>query len=230
MDIDGTLTQPGAVLCPFALQVLNAIKAQVVLITAQAESYADKIGCNNFPNLVSEKGMTIRIDGGPVFRGSSPSVVADFIGEMKTHLASLTHSFVLNAKMAGYAVGFRQDVPANELASVKGLMVKQILKNSAFQLEETAGFIDLTLVRLSKATALAKVRNYFPATSKWVACGDSVTTDGPMLDAADKGIMVTNAYRDYPVLPRVEDMLTLLNWFGMVKAASNDLSGALKWD
>ncbi|MCP1200492.1 HAD family hydrolase [Notoacmeibacter sp. MSK16QG-6] len=212
LDIDGTLTAPGGNLGPKILSIMRDIPNHIVLITAQAGDYVNRIGGGNYQNLVTEKGMSMRIYGKET-RLPAPAEAAGFQAEMQQLLGTLSYRFVFNKKTAGYAVGFENDVPAVQKQQVVDLMDRQA-RNAKFIVEHTAGFVDITLKSLSKATSLRQVLNTEEYKGMYtVAAGDSANTDGPMLDAADLGIMVKNAYKQYRVVRTPDDMVDILDWF-----------------
>ena len=227
MDIDGTVTGPGQRISPVAVKAITKDPSIVVLNTAQSAAYVDeKIGLKDFPNLISEKGITQRI-GGIETAQFSPTEVSGFISAMERLLGDLRSEFVFNKKVAGYAVGYENvNFESEDLAKVKYLMEEQASSTDGkFIFEPTAGFYDLTLASLSKATALEEIhgKGHFPLRTKWIAMGDSPNTDGPMLDKAVElggmGFMVGKAYKSYTVLPTFLDVIYVVNWFLEVQAA-----------
>lgn len=204
--------------------ILNRLQANVVLITAQALEYVNKIGASDFPNVVTEKGMTITVAGITKSRDLPPEV-AEFITLMQEYLATVEYKFVLNKKTAGYAVGYRSDAMPSDVEQVRGIMrAQQDQTDGRFTIDETDKFLDLTLTDLSKADALTAVKaRMLPLTRLYVACGDSPQTDGPMLDRASHGIMVKNRYLDYPCIPDPAHMLAILVWFDHVQTHPNRL-------
>lgn len=143
-----------------------------------------------------------------------PPEAAGFTDEMAVHLQTAGYQFVFNKKTAGYAVGYAEDVPQDKLANVRTIMERQAANSGGkFIFEATSGFFDITLASLSKARALEDIKPFYTKSSIWVACGDSANTDGPMLDVADRGIMVLNHFGNYPVVEDHHAMLKILVWF-----------------
>lgn len=213
LDIDGTLTAAGAHVSDPAVALLKAIVAHVALITAQALDYCHKINVGTFPNLVTEKGFLVRIDGVDTTLPIPPEVPG-LVKEMQSLLEGLGNaSLFINKKQAGYAVGHTTATRPDDFDKVVGLMKEQSRRHEPyFVVEETAGFVDITLASLSKAKSLKAVMTKFPGFSP-IAAGDSPNTDGPMLKEAGRGVMVTKTLAAFPTVPGPDDMLALLAWY-----------------
>jgi hydroxymethylpyrimidine pyrophosphatase-like HAD family hydrolase len=243
LDIDGTLTAPGKELAPAILALLNSIRDHVVLITAQAMDYCDTIHASSFPNLVTEKGMVRRINGTMRTEDASPEVPG-FIQEMRELLGKIvdrnpTLVPVFNVKTAGYAVG-DENLTTEERVRVLTLMQAQEgrANSELYIVEQTAGFIDITFARLSKASSLREVSvvptyrphpltpeqamTQFPGGTP-IACGDSANTDGPMLDEAEKlggtGIMVSKTRAGFVTVADHNKMIEVLRLYGEIVSA-----------
>ncbi|SCY84373.1 HAD hydrolase family protein [Rhizobium sp. NFACC06-2] len=212
LDIDGTLTAAGEHLPPAVVNFLMGISANVTLITAQSLDYCRQINAGGFPNLATEKGFTIRIKGIDRTRPAPPEVPG-LVMEMEELISDLGGGLFINRKRAGYAVGYPRGARPEIFDKVVALMREQSERHEPhFVVEETAGFVDLTLRNLSKATALKAVMENFPGYSA-IAAGDSPNTDGPMLKEAAHGVMVTNTLAPFPTVPGPDDMIALLAWF-----------------
>jgi len=215
LDIDGTLTPPSEHVSAPAVALLKAIVSHVTLITAQALDYCVKINVGDFPNLVTEKGFLVRIAGHDNVR-PAPLEVPGLVKEMEALLAKLGGGLFINVKQAGYAVGHPAGPRPAIFDEVVALMKEQSGRYDAYVVEETAGFVDITLADLSKASSLQAVMERFPGYIP-IAAGDSPNTDGPMLRQAaaegGNGVMVTKKLAPFPTVPGPDDMLALLAWY-----------------
>lgn len=213
LDIDGTLTPPSQHVSHPAVALLKAIVGHVALITAQALDYCHKINVGTFPNLVTEKGFLVRI-GGVDTNLPAPPEVPGLVKETERLLADLGNgSLFINKKQAGYAVGHTTPNRPDDFDKVVALMNEQSGRHVPhFVVEETIGFVDITLASLSKARSLRAVMAKFPGYAP-IAAGDSPNTDGPMLREAGRGVMVTKKLAPFPTVPGPDDMLALLAWY-----------------
>ncbi|MGV2130640.1 HAD hydrolase family protein [Agrobacterium vitis] len=205
------MTAVGKHLTSEANALLKALAKHVLLITAQAEDYCTKIGVEPTANLVTEKGFMTRINGVTTTK-DAPPMVEEFADAMDELIKGDPNLF-LNRKMAGYAVGHvGKDKPAS-WNKVLTLMNQQAASYAeVYLVEETAGFVDITMKSLSKATSLLEGMKHFPGHVS-IACGDSRNTDGPMLKVADMGIMVSNNLPNFACVADHETMLQVLAWF-----------------
>lgn len=192
-DYDGTLVDVGEVLRPKDEEVLRGLKdigLQIFVITAQSAAYMrESVDPSIFAGIICECNVDIINPDGKVLELMDLESMSPAQERIENFIVEMNWNFKVNRKRAGFAVDVRGATKHQEKAIVDE--VKGMAFENGMRCAPTAGFVDYMLPESvqNKALGLKALKKRLPL-YKFITGGDSINTDGPMLEISDSSYIV----------------------------------------
>jgi hydroxymethylpyrimidine pyrophosphatase-like HAD family hydrolase len=192
-DYDGTLVKIGEKLEPKDEQVFRDLKKigiRIFIITAQSAEYMKQsVDPSIFSGIICECNVDMIYPNGKVMEMMDLESMLPAQERIEEFIDKMNLNFDVNRKRAGFAVDVRE--ATEEQQKVVEAEVKAMAFEDGMRCASTAGFIDYMLPSRvqNKALGLKALKKRFP-NYKFITGGDSINTDGPMLELSDSAYIV----------------------------------------